>query len=362
MSVSPLHAALAVADVPTVWTWLGLDGTPAKSCKSPLRDDRNPSFSVYDSGRKWRDHATGEGGDALDLVCAAANFDKSEASKWLIQKAGTGNRQGQAAAVKVATKRASTKQPEPPAKIDRAPKLDRGTYSDVLALQQLRSLPNTEGLELLIGRGILHFCTMSDEMEAYRAWLVTDGQRRNMQARRLDGHPWKCIGNQKTRSIKGSRGIYPVGIADAQSRETVLFCEGEADLLAAACAAYNERSGDFETLGFVAVTGASKALDPRELDALNGKTVRIYSHADKAGRTAAQEWACQLYGAGAAAVDIWESDREGEDLNDYVSRTFDRESLHTAEPLLPAQPIRTAAQSEATAATTQNEETLQHAS
>ena len=38
---------------------------PRKSCASPFRADRHPSFSVFDGGRAWKDFATGEHGDAV---------------------------------------------------------------------------------------------------------------------------------------------------------------------------------------------------------------------------------------------------------------------------------------------------------
>jgi hypothetical protein len=61
---SPLQAAKEELPIPALWHLLNLAGKPGKSCKSPFREDRNPSFSIYDDGRKWKDHATGQGGDA----------------------------------------------------------------------------------------------------------------------------------------------------------------------------------------------------------------------------------------------------------------------------------------------------------
>lgn len=47
---------------------LGMNN-PGKDCKikSPLRDERSPSFSIFKQGTKWKDHTTGEGGDVIDL-------------------------------------------------------------------------------------------------------------------------------------------------------------------------------------------------------------------------------------------------------------------------------------------------------
>jgi hypothetical protein len=56
-----------------------------KSCRSPFRSDRNPSFSVYADGRRWKDFGTEEGGDVVDFVAKALDESKSEAAKILIQ-------------------------------------------------------------------------------------------------------------------------------------------------------------------------------------------------------------------------------------------------------------------------------------
>jgi hypothetical protein len=54
---SPLRAAKARLTIPELWTMSGLLGKPGRSCRSPFRADRNPSFSIYGGGRKWADSA-----------------------------------------------------------------------------------------------------------------------------------------------------------------------------------------------------------------------------------------------------------------------------------------------------------------
>ena len=54
---SPLQAAKEGLRIPELWAILSLPGKPARSCQSPFREDRNPSFSIYNSGRKWADSA-----------------------------------------------------------------------------------------------------------------------------------------------------------------------------------------------------------------------------------------------------------------------------------------------------------------
>ena len=57
---SPLQAAKERLLIPDLWQWLNLPGNPGRSCRSPFREDRSPSFSIYADGRKWKDHATGD--------------------------------------------------------------------------------------------------------------------------------------------------------------------------------------------------------------------------------------------------------------------------------------------------------------
>ena len=74
--------------IPELWEMLNLPGKPERSCRSPFREDRSPSFSIYDDGRRWKDHATGEGGDAVDFLARALNLSNEDACKKLIELAG----------------------------------------------------------------------------------------------------------------------------------------------------------------------------------------------------------------------------------------------------------------------------------
>ncbi|MDB4641318.1 bifunctional DNA primase/polymerase [Akkermansiaceae bacterium] len=65
------------------WEDLGLPGEPSESCRSPFRHDLNPSFSVFDAGRKWKDYGTDEGGDVFDFVQKATGFEDYNALLWI---------------------------------------------------------------------------------------------------------------------------------------------------------------------------------------------------------------------------------------------------------------------------------------
>jgi len=65
------------------WRDLGLPGEPSASCCSPLRDDATPSFSVFDAGRRWKDHGTGSYGDVIDFVSRYLGVTLGDAISWI---------------------------------------------------------------------------------------------------------------------------------------------------------------------------------------------------------------------------------------------------------------------------------------
>lgn len=55
---------------------------------SPVRNEKTPSFWVDTHANRWHDYGTGEGGDAVDLICAYLKFTRedhtpSDALRWL---------------------------------------------------------------------------------------------------------------------------------------------------------------------------------------------------------------------------------------------------------------------------------------
>lgn len=106
---SPIERAKAQVDIAAAAADIFPGWTAARSCRSPLRRDRHPSFSVFAEGRKWKDHATGEGGDVVDFIAAARRCDRSEAARYLITLA----RKSEHMSTK--TTSASPTSPRPPA-------------------------------------------------------------------------------------------------------------------------------------------------------------------------------------------------------------------------------------------------------
>jgi len=271
--------------IPKLWKRLGLLGEPASSCKSPFRNDQNASFSIYDDGRRYHDHATGQDGDAIDFLGEACGLVNSEACARFLDMAAMNcgpepfrearPNNGEATGVKL-------------------PALDQGTEGELRKLADLRHL-NVEGLSLARGRGVLSFGVVC----SYRCWIIHDGERRNAQARRLDGKPFPAyekLAERKAHTLAGSRAFWPVGVWQAVDYDLIALVEGGADLLAAFH--FINAGGWRDHVAAVAILGASNSISEEALKLVAGKRVLIFPHMDDAGQQAGKRWARQLHAVG----------------------------------------------------------------
>jgi len=68
--------------IPSLWRILNLPGDPPPRdgvyC-SPFREDSIPSFSIFSEGKRYKDHGTGEGGDAINFLALARGIENREA-------------------------------------------------------------------------------------------------------------------------------------------------------------------------------------------------------------------------------------------------------------------------------------------
>jgi hypothetical protein len=339
---SPLEAALEKLSIYDVWQLLGLEGKPGRSCRSPVRQDKHPSFSIYKQGRRWKDHGTGEGGDAADFCAYVRRLSREDGRRLLIELAGTRRPQDQKSANTSA--KATNREPYDPLK-DQEKAGQRQTWpafeipasAEIKTIARLRGL-SPEGVSLAAERGLL-FCAQYSPSphndDSHPAWIVTDSKRVNAQARRLDGRPWKHNGDdKKALTLPGSVGAWPIGLPEALSFPNVALVEGGPDLLAAFhlawCATATPETLALEKgvdvvgkLGVIAMMGTPPILES-VLPRFAGKRVRIFADADEPGLEAEGCWWHQLESAG-AKVDGW--DLKGfirsdgtpvKDLNDFA--------------------------------------------
>ena len=307
-TTSKLEQAKAKLGLFDLWIALGIPGVPSRSCCSPFRDDRHPSFSISEDGKRFRDYGTNDWGGLTDFIMRANGCSAGDAARELIRIAGLS---GVACRPKTRGKKSLI-----------VPDFRGLRIRDLSEIQRVRGWPVFAGLEIAAQRGLLHRCTMTDDGVSRPAWAITDSARRSIQVRRMDGQPW-AWNSAKAWTLGGSIAGWPIGAADIGDRRLVLFCEGGPDFLAAHTLAWlADRAA---SVAVVCVPGASASLHPNALPYFIGKHVRIVEHADAAGSNAGQRWASQLKQAG-ATVDGFTFDAPHKDLADLLAAT-DGDSL-----------------------------------
>jgi hypothetical protein len=280
---SSLEIALDRLRIPDLWQLLHLEGKPGKSCRSPFRKDRHPSFSVFHDNRKFKDFTTGEGGDAADFLALARGLSLKDACVELIRLAGIPVKH------EVSKKSKSCDQTEEERKAKQRenwPQFDPPSIREIETIAKLRTL-SAEGVSLAADRGLLF---TADTPEG-RAWIISDSRRQNAQARRMDGGHWEHIRSKKAWTLPGSIGALPIGLYEALDFPNIVFVEGGPDLLAAFHLAWCATSTP-ETLalgkgvdvvgklGVVAMLG-SHSIPEGELRHFRGKRVRIFADTDE---------------------------------------------------------------------------------
>ena len=321
---STLAEAKARLNIHALWNHFDFAGKPSASCRSPFRQDDKPSFSVNADGTLWNDFATGEAGGAVDFLQRASGLPQKDACRKFIALAG-GSSALTPHSARQQSKPADTK-PKPV-----FPDFNAGTPAEIQRLASLRKI-GREGIEFASERGLLWFAMLKD----LPAWIVTDSARVNAQARRLDGQQWEHIG-AKAGTLPGSWASWPVGIVEAQPFPAIAICEGGPDLLAAFHFIMCE--GRESNCAPVAMLGAYQRIHADALPLFTGKRIRIFGHADEAGRGAVERWSAQLASVGAdvdafSFAGLHQGDgKPVKDLND--SLLMDVGSFARVERMLP---------------------------
>ena len=278
-----IEEAKARLTIPALWARLDLPGSPKVSCKSPFREDKHASFSVSKCGKLFNDFTTGEAGDAIDFLQLATGLSPEAAfTKFLEMASGARS----PLPVKQSPPAASQARQKPV-----LPIFEHGTDAELHALAALR---HVSFAACFVARsvGLLAFGTWKERA----AWIVTDKERLNAQARRFDGEPWEAIG-AKAQTLPGSWASWPLGVRTGANYPAFVLCEGGPDLLAAL---HFILEADAACSHFpVAMLGAKQRIHPDALPIFAGKRVRIMAHTDPAGREGAESWAAQLASVGA---------------------------------------------------------------
>jgi hypothetical protein len=88
-----LGRAKARLTIPQLWRHFNLPGELENSCcvRSPFHPGRNPRFSIYDGGRRFKDHYNGEAGDVFSFFCRVSGLSAKQAFSPFINLAGPGH-------------------------------------------------------------------------------------------------------------------------------------------------------------------------------------------------------------------------------------------------------------------------------
>ncbi len=194
-----------------------------------------------------------------------------------------------------------TRPTEPPA-MDPAEQRAKHTFfpltdADEARIVALRHV--TPGMvHLFKNKGLLH----NTRVDGQTCWCLVEDTF--AQARRYDGGLLRTArGPTKARTLAGSRGSFFGRSFLTRGRPPVLMVEGVVGLLEAASAI---DLADAPWVPLAAVTaGATFTRDPRMLELLRGRRVRILPDEGEAGRNGAATWHAELRVAG-AQVDVIE--------------------------------------------------------
>jgi CHC2 zinc finger len=288
---------------------------PDKSCLSPFREQKNPSFSVYENGRRWKDYTSDKGGDAFDFYQEATGCDRKEAFSALKEIMEGGSFAGTVTAQAIASHKEEKKQVHP--------NLSKPTDADLTAIYHLRAIW-TPALKIAVDRGLLWVGVLKGE----KAFVITDRTRKSYNARRIDGKVWDHLPNKpKAWLLYGSNGSWPIGLPEAEPFPAIALYEGGPDFLAAFGHAY--ASSVQHLVAPVCMSGASSHIPDDALLLFKGKRVRIFVQDDRAGEEAWERWDRQLYGV-ADKIDGFDfiglTDTEGSsigDLNQLLEVDYD---------------------------------------
>lgn len=281
------------------WVIGGTHGQPGKSMRCRMEGER---------AGMWIDRESGEGGDIFHLWQAINGVTHSAAVKEMAHFLGIEDETDPAKA-----KHWKQLQAE----------MGHGTEHDLQDLAILRDLPTTEGLALAVEREHLFFASVYDDKTTHHCWLITDSARKSAQARRMDGEPFGD--GQKSKTIHGTIGSHPIGIADAPAGKPIALVEGGPDFLAAYTAVALLKADVYP----VSMLGSGQTIEPATRHLFANRTIFVFPHEDHnyAGLKGAIRWEQQLKSVSARFIPFDFRPYGVKDLNEFVALTAKKETV-----------------------------------
>ena len=311
--IERIKANLSIA---AAWSHLGLRGVCSKECRSPFRDDKRGSFSVYrqDGWQRWWDHGSASGGDVVDLWAHAKQISVKEAIDDIL--ASMPHLGGPAKAPNRPVELVLT-----PSGIRWPPDIRTPQAEECRALGALRALC-PEAFYLAGQLGTLKVATVYSQ----KCWIITDRNARCAEARRFDGQLFP--NGKKGFCLPGSKKDQPLGLKTANpqfdAQDNLLLVEGMPDYYAALQLAV------ISDISFRPITvlgaGLSSFSDATQ-QYLAGKKILMTCHTDIAGQAALPKWVKELYRLGARKVVSQALPFLHDDLNDFLQNPGDDNPL-----------------------------------
>ena len=290
------------------WKALNLPGEPGRICKSPLREDRNPSFTIYDEGHRWKDWGTDDGGDVIDFIGKACNLSTKDTIAAFRKMTGGDTPTVTATPSTTAPKARKTSQEEE-AKI-------RRTLDERAAVRASLRPPNEPEMQIIADLRKVSLKTVF--------YLAEDGhlkvgiwQNRPVfaiqfgdffQIRRMDGARfWETPkGGPKELNMAEPVPAFVGLMNNAPTGTRTIIAEGFVELLALIeleIRADNYRrehlpDSEYQPVAFAVASSAHSKMNDTALESLRCKSIRIIADNDDRGHKAAERWAGTLRAEG----------------------------------------------------------------